>query len=137
MAMFNQQEQTKKTIETVIGPSVTLEGNFNGNGNVFVEGKVHGTLTTSGSIRIGDQARIKADVKGSDIYIAGEVHGNIQAKERLELSATAKVFGNIESKILQIEAGALLSGKSTMGTEKNEVEQPLLQQKQKTGFAKK
>lgn len=135
--MFNQQDQTKKTIETVIGPSVTLEGNFNGSGNVFIEGKVHGTLSTSGNIRIGDQAKIKADVKGADIYIAGEVHGNIQAKERLELSATAKVFGNIESKILHIEAGAFFSGKSNMGGEQHERDAMPIQQKQKTTFAKK
>jgi cytoskeletal protein CcmA (bactofilin family) len=118
--MFSQNEQVKKEIETIIGPSVTVEGNFSGSGNVLIEGSLIGSLKTNGTVRVANSAKVKAEVKGNDISVSGEIRGNIEAKERVDLSSTARVFGNIETQTLIIEAGAFFQGKCQMAKEAQE-----------------
>ena len=48
--------------------------------------------------------------------VYGKVHGNITALERIELKASAEVIGDIKTKMLSIEAGAIFVGRSTVGT---------------------
>jgi len=114
MAMFNKQDGTSQEIETIIGPSVTLEGNFVGSGDVVVEGSINGTLKTQGSVRVGKDAKIKAEVRAAQVYVAGEIRGNVFASSSLELASSARVVGNIQAKNLSIEAGATFQGKSSM-----------------------
>lgn len=120
--MFNNKENVRKqdSIETVIGPSVTLEGNFDGNGDIIIEGSVLGVLKTSGMVRIGSEAKLKAEVKARSVFVSGEVKGNIEADEKVELSETAKVTGNIKSSTLHISSGAFFQGKSMMGAVQHE-----------------
>ncbi|MDD4995253.1 MAG: polymer-forming cytoskeletal protein [Patescibacteria group bacterium] len=103
--------------ETIIAQGVKLEGDFKSEGNVVVEGEVNGTLTTTNDLRVGESARINADVKGQNAVIAGEVNGNMKISEKIELLASAKVNGDIETKILSVTPGAVINGKISMGTE--------------------
>ncbi|MFH0952379.1 MAG: polymer-forming cytoskeletal protein [Patescibacteria group bacterium] len=119
MSMFNRDNKENMTggsdgIETVIGPSVKVEGNFAGSGDVSVEGAVVGGLKTAKNLRIGESARIKADVEAENIHVSGEVRGNIKCKGKLELTATGKVIGNVETQSLMVESGAILNGKCQM-----------------------
>lgn len=112
--MFKQDDNQKTNVETIIGPSVTVEGTFMGNGDVAVEGAVHGSMKTDGTIRVGSNAKVKAEVSASRVLVAGEIRGNIKAAEQIKLSPTAKVFGNMETSNLEIESGAVFQGKSIM-----------------------
>ncbi len=113
--MFNKQtDENPKEVETVIGPSVKVEGNFVGQGNIVVEGVVNGMLKTQHNLRIGRDAKIKADVEAANIFVAGEIRGNVKIKEKTELTSSAKIFGNIETKTLSVAEGAVLQGKCLM-----------------------
>lgn len=114
MAMFNREDEGDRAVETVIGPSVKVEGNFIGSGNVSVEGVVNGTLKTSKDLRVGEGAKIKADVEAANATVAGELHGNIRVGGKLELSPSAKVIGNVEAAVLVVAQGAILNGKCQM-----------------------
>ena len=50
--------------------------------------------------------------------VAGEIQGNIKIKENLELTSTAKIFGDIKTKILNVSPGATLQGKCATGDER-------------------
>ena len=113
--MFKSDHETYKEAETVIGPSVKVEGNFASDGDVVVEGQLTGTLKTSKNVRIGAAARIKADVEAANILQAGEIRGNVKVSEKLQLKSTAKIFGNVETNILSVEEGGILNGKCQMG----------------------
>ena len=115
--MFNKQGE-KAEFETIIGPSVKVEGDFIGEGNVIVEGLVNGNLHTSQHVVVTERAKIAANIVAGSAKIAGQVTGNVKVADRLELSSTAKVSGDIEAAMLAIEAGARFNGKCTM-TEKS------------------
>jgi len=112
-------EKTSKEIETIIGPSVKVEGNFFGEGNVVVGGMVNGSLKTNHNLRVEKEAKIKAEVEAANLYLAGEIRGNVKIGEKTELTSTAKIIGNLETKLLSVEAGAIINGKCLMLQEKN------------------
>ena len=120
MALFNaDNDSANKEVETIIGPSVKVEGNFKGEGNVTVEGMVQGSLKTSHDLKVGINAKIKAEVEAINLFLAGEIRGNVKVIGKTSLSSTAKIFGNLETKILNVEDGAIINGKCTMVHEEN------------------
>ena len=102
------------SVETIIGPSVKIEGEFASSGNVMIAGVISGKLSTTQSIRIESGAKISADVSAKEAIIAGEVKGNIVVEGHLEILASAKINGDIKTHSLSIEQGAVINGNCIM-----------------------
>ena len=100
--------------ETIVGTSVKLKGNIKSDGDILVDGVITGELKTKGSVVIGKNANILASIKASNISISGMVQGNVVATDRLEITETGKVLGDISANILSISPGAIFTGKSQM-----------------------
>ena len=100
--------------ETIIAPSVKVEGDFVSEGNVLIEGMVEGSLKTSRDLRVGERARISADVAAANAVVAGEIRGNIVISERLELEPTAKIYGDVKTKVFIVSSGASVNGRISM-----------------------
>lgn len=111
--MFTKSDASA-SLETIIGPSVTVEGGFVSQGDVRIEGSLTGSLSTAGSLVVGEQAHINANVQASNAFIAGYIKGNLVVKDRLELSPTSKIDGDIITKVLVVAEGAQISGKCQM-----------------------
>src|SRR3990167_677108 len=106
--MFKNKDTTSTSEETVIGPSVTVEGDFGGEGNVLVEGTVKGSIKTKQNLRIAPTAKIHASLEAQSAAIAGEVRGNVRIKDLLEVLATAHIVGDVEARTLTVASGAFL-----------------------------
>jgi cytoskeletal protein CcmA (bactofilin family) len=104
-------------VETIIAASVKVEGDFTSQGNILIEGVVEGSLKTERNLRVGEKAKINADVSAANAVIAGEVRGNLSVSEKLELEPTAHIFGDVKTKILTVAAGAEVNGRISMGQE--------------------
>lgn len=130
--MFRDNERKGQSVETVIGESVHVEGNFVGDGDVRIEGKVTGSIKTSGNLRIGARASIKADVEAASIHLSGRIQGNVTAKEHLECTDSARIRGNIATKALTVATGAALNGKVTMKVEGTDDDQEQVSQQTRT-----
>ena len=115
--MFKGNEQRAPTQDTIIAPGVKVEGDFVSQGNIVIDGEVIGSLKTEQDLLVGEGAKISASVSAANAKISGVIHGNIKVKERLELTATSKIIGDIKAKVLTVEAGATLNGKLAMGDE--------------------
>lgn len=108
-------------LETIIGPSVKIKGNFSSNGNIQIEGSLSGALDTTGDIKVGTEAKIQANISASSVLVSGSVVGTIKA-EAVVLTSTAKITGDIETRSLSIEDGAVFNGKCSMGEEYSKTE---------------
>lgn len=104
-------------IQTIIGPSVEVKGDFEGQGDVIVEGKLEGTLKTKDNLRIGPSAEIMADIEAENIYVGGKVKGNIKAKNEIELAENSVVVGDLVTQSLIVERGAMFNGHCLMAGE--------------------
>lgn len=114
--MFKKEEEVNiKNAETIIGPSIKVSGNFHGEGDIIVEGILDGEIKTSKNLLIGVKAKIKANIEAKQAKISGEVFGNIVVSDYLELTATAKIHGDIQAASLSIENGAVFNGSCVMG----------------------
>jgi len=100
----------KKDIETIIGSSVKVEGNFICEGNMVIDGQVKGNVQTNGFLQVGRSAVVIADVKAANARIGGEIRGNVKIDGYLEINDTAKIYGDIEVATLSIAKGAYISG---------------------------
>lgn len=106
--------QDNSAAETVVGPSVKIQGDLNSEGNIRIEGSVTGKVNTTQSVHIGEAAVITADMHAGNAIVAGQVQGNIKVSGNLILQSTARVNGDIACGILRVEDGALFSGKCNM-----------------------
>jgi cytoskeletal protein CcmA (bactofilin family) len=100
----------------VLSSDVDIKGSVKFTNDLVVDGKIEGEITSDGNLTIGENARIKAEIKTATIVVYGKVHGNLTATDRIELKSSAEVIGDIKTKTLSIEAGAIFVGKSTVGT---------------------
>ena len=101
-------------VETIIGESVKVKGNFSGNGNIVVDGSLEGSLKTKGNVFVGEKAKVSGSIEAKEVVVNGEISGNINAKEFLSMGSTAKVMGDVECAQISIERGAILNGKCAM-----------------------
>ncbi len=109
-----QAKSSSDSVETVVGPSVVVEGDFSSEGNILVKGTVSGNVKTAQLLTVEAGAKILANVKAHDALISGEVKGNVRVNEKLELTESARIRGDISCKVLVVAGGALLQGKVGM-----------------------
>ena len=94
--------------------------------NLRINGSFEGKLDTQGSLTIGENANVQADIKGDKIIIAGKLTGNLTASSSITLIAPAVVTGDIQTPVLSIAEGAILNGRITMSNFKESVENEFL-----------
>ena len=111
---LNNMAQDPNAAETVVGPSVKIQGDLNSEGNIRIEGGVVGKVNTTQSVHIGEAAKLAADIQAGNAIIAGEILGNVRVSGNLVLQSTAKVAGDIACGVLRVEDGAQFTGKCSM-----------------------
>ena len=100
----------------VLSSDVEIKGDVKFANDLVVDGKIEGNIVSDGSLTIGENAHIKAEIKTRSVVVYGKVHGNIEVSDKVELKANAELVGNIKAASLSIEPGAIFVGKSTVGT---------------------
>ena len=103
----------------VLSTDVEIKGTVKFTNDLVVDGRIEGEISSDGNLTVGENARIKAEIRTATVVVYGKVHGNMTATDRVELKASAEVVGDIKAKTLSIEAGAIFVGKSTVGTPAN------------------
>ena len=95
------------------GTVVTGEANFKA--LMRVDGNLSGRITsTSGTLIVGTNGKVDANIEVAIAMIHGTVNGDIIATQRLELGRAAKLTGNVQTASLMIEPGALFEGSCKM-----------------------
>lgn len=112
--MKYKNENIGKDEVTIIGAGVVLEGKLSSNGNIRIDGAINGDITANGSVTVGETGEITGEIKADVISIGGKVTGSINSKEKVVLESKAVLKGDIVTKILVVEAGAIFDGSSKM-----------------------
>lgn len=104
----------------IIGEGSVLKGNLSSSGNVRLEGKVIGDLSSSSKVACGETSVVDGNVVAENAEIAGKVTGKVTVSELLILKSTASIHGDISTDNLIIESGANFNGACSMGKEEPE-----------------
>lgn len=110
---------TFKNIHTMVGPDAEIRGDIKLKEGFIIYGKVYGSISTAGDIRIGKTGSVYGDINANNIHIGGQVFGNIRVKGRAELGKYSTLDGDLVYKILYIEQGAKFQGQCTILDEKD------------------
>jgi cytoskeletal protein CcmA (bactofilin family) len=102
-------------IDTLIGPQVTLQGDLVFSGGLYVEGRIHGKVIAEDGARavvtLAEQGSIEGEIRAPVVVINGRMTGDVYADDRIELAAKARVHGNLHYKVVEMSAGAQLTGR--------------------------
>ena len=138
-AIFNQpysDEVSNITAGMVINGDITsqgslelvgaVHGNINVSGKMSITGiiegnsqaaeiyaesaKITGEVRSMGTVKVGQETVIIGDIYATSAVIAGAVKGDIDVHGPVILDTTAIVMGNIKSKSVQINNGAVIEG---------------------------
>ena len=93
---------------------LNITGNIQGNSQaaeIFADGaKITGELRSMGSIKVGQSTVILGNIFANSAVIAGAVKGDIDVKGPVILDTSAIIMGDIKSKSVQINNGAVIEG---------------------------
>lgn len=95
---------------SIIGPGMKIVGDCETEGTLRVEGTVEGSVKAGKAVVIGKKGIIKGDISTQDAVISGRVEGTLVAASRLELQATCHIEGEVHTRRMQLEEGAVLNG---------------------------
>ena len=100
---------------TVIGPSILINGKLTGDEDLTVRGRVEGELSLTKTLIVEPSGVVKANVTVKNAVVSGVVVGNIQASESVELTQEGRMVGDIRAPRVIIVDGASFRGRVDMG----------------------
>jgi cytoskeletal protein CcmA (bactofilin family) len=92
----------------------SIEGEIRSDSNIRIDGRVKGTINAKGRVIVGQTGVIEGEVNCLASDIEGTLIGKINCQDLLSLKATAKLQGDINTKKLAIEPGAVFTGNCSM-----------------------
>lgn len=116
MSLFKKAPQDE--ILSLLGEGLEMMGEIAFARGLRVDGVVKGVVRSEGLLVIGAKGYVDAEVHIQRISINGEFHGTIHAADRIEIHKDGRVYGELYTPCLIIEAGALFEGKCNMSESK-------------------
>jgi cytoskeletal protein CcmA (bactofilin family) len=101
-------------VHTLLGKGSEFEGKLSFEGQVRIDGKYSGQISTKDVLVIGEGAKVSAEISAGTVIINGTVEGNIKASGLVELHPPARVKGSIETPALSMEKGVIFEGQCKM-----------------------
>lgn len=99
---------------TIVGQGAKLEGTVVSAGSLRIDGQIKGQVNADGDVMLSPQSAVEADIRAQNVSVAGRFKGSIVVKGRAEIARGGRVDGNITSKTLVVEEGAIFQGQSIM-----------------------
>ena len=100
----------------MIGSTVKILGEIISDENLVIEGEVEGTITLKDNeLTVGPSGRVHANINAKNIKIDRLVDGDVVAKEKVVISKSGNVRGNILAPRVILEDGGRFKGSIDMG----------------------
>lgn len=98
------------TATTIVAPGITLKGELKGDGSVTMLGSFEGDIVLNGTLHVGPDARVDANITAAAVIVAGSVRGNLSADARVEILPTGSLTGTVKSGSFTAADGATVKG---------------------------
>jgi cytoskeletal protein CcmA (bactofilin family) len=114
----SRSEMTRPGKLATIGQSVQIKGELSGQEDLIIDGKIDGKiLVHDHHLNIGPNGHIDAEVHAKSVQINGAVTGNITADDRVEISSSGSVLGDVTAPRVVLADGSSFKGSIDMGRE--------------------
>jgi cytoskeletal protein CcmA (bactofilin family) len=115
VASKSGNSEGKSTELNFLGSGTTVEGDVFTKSSIRVDGKIKGTLNCENTLTVGESGVIEGSVKAKNAVVGGKIQGKIIVEEKLVLETKSQLIGELKSKKLIVDEGAVFDGASDMG----------------------
>jgi len=112
--MANEKQQSGLMFNALTAGS-KIVGNITADSDFRIDGQIEGDLNCSGKVVIGEAGRVKGTIVCQQAEILGLMEGKITCHQQLSLRVNGKINGDVHTKTLIVEPGALFNGTCSMG----------------------
>lgn len=111
-APFAETRTVERTAPSAsIGRNIAIRGEVTGSEDLRIEGELHGSVCLRDAVvTVGPSGRIRADIEAREIVVQGSVEGTLTGAERVCIGASGVVQGEVHTRRIAIEEGAILQG---------------------------
>jgi cytoskeletal protein CcmA (bactofilin family) len=99
----------------LLSRGVSIKGSVKLVNSLLIDGEVEGTIDSTGTLTLGEHARIRGEIRTKSVKVRGTVEGSIFVTERCELQAGCTLRGDIEAPRLMVEENATFLGSAKVG----------------------
>ncbi|MCY3714159.1 MAG: polymer-forming cytoskeletal protein [Gemmatimonadetes bacterium] len=100
---------------TIIAKGAEMNGSMDVEGNVRVDGTVHGDVRATEGVEVGKTGRIfGSSIESKTAVIHGYVESHLIVSQHILLGGKSTLVGDLNTKTLVIEEGAVFHGNSAM-----------------------
>ncbi len=108
-------QDSAQTASTTLGAETCLSGTLRFSDSLRIRGKFDGEIDATGQLFIDPEAVVTARmIRATSVVVGGTVRGDIEAADRIEMGASAKVYGNVKTAKLRIADGVIFEGACEM-----------------------
>jgi cytoskeletal protein CcmA (bactofilin family) len=133
--MFGSSDKSKPAragnggVETLVGPRVTIRGDVLFSGGLYVEGAIVGSVVADEGcpdavVTLAEHGTIEGEVRAPQVVVNGQLRGDVYASGKIVLAANARVQGNIYYQVVEMAAGAMISGRLIHGEAPKQLPKP-------------
>ena len=87
-----------------------IKGDIFSDEAMSLNGEMEGRLELNAALTIGPGAKVRANVKATEIIVDGAITGNVEAIQRIVLRKGAHLVGDVKTAGIVIEDGAYFKG---------------------------
>ena len=102
-------------LDSFIGSNTHFKGDLSAKGALKIDGSIDGHVKADWII-VGEKGCIKGDVTANCITVGGYIEGGITAQGLVDIRATGRVRGDVQTDKFVIQDGGIVDGKVTMAT---------------------
>jgi cytoskeletal protein CcmA (bactofilin family) len=117
-----RRRPSQDPLTSFIDAGAEFDGKCSVSGTLVMNGKLQGDIESTGTLIVGATAVLHAQIRARAVVVHGEIVGDIAGTERIELKASAHVFGDLQTPLLSVEEGAVLEGRTRMSEERRDGE---------------
>ncbi len=114
--MLRFRKTKNDAVTGFLGSQTEFTGKLAFSGVVHLDGSFQGEIVSRGTLVVGSESVVEAQIHSNILKIAGEVRGDLTATEKIELYPPAKVYGNIRTPSLIVEEGVIFEGTCSMSS---------------------
>ena len=114
--MFNEKKESPNPVgeRNIIAKNTSLVGDIKSDGDFRVDGKIEGTIKTSGRVVIGKEGYVSGTIECTNADVEGSFSGKLIVDQVLSLKNTADISGDVVMGKLSVEPGAAFNATCAM-----------------------
>ena len=98
------------SINTIVGSGSLITGNVTVPGLLRIDGDIDGDVRAQGRVIIGEEARVRGNIRAASVSVGGMVQGDIIAPDYVVILSSGMVIGSVLTKKLRVDDEVVLHG---------------------------